>query len=426
MTQHWQNWSGYLSSSPHSRPEPADVAELGDIIRTAPGPVRIVGTGHSFTPLVKSEGTIVSLDRFDVIKGHDAKALTFTAGAGAKIGALAKAMYDVGQAFPNMGDIDKQAFGGALGTATHGSGVTLGAYHTQLDAVQIVDGRGQVRDFSRGKNADDLLAVAPGLGAFGAVTEVTIRNVPSYRLRRRRWTLPIEEMIAQFQTMMTAHRSAEFFYIPFSRTALFITSDLSDAPAGTRPPDEDNDAVNTLAKVQKFTGWAPWLRKAILKRAIAGIAQEDYVADWLNVYPSERNVRFNEMEYHLPIEEGPKALAEVIALLEARFPNVYFPIEVRVVAADDAWLSPFHKRPTASIAIHHQAGADPMPYFNAMEPTFRKHGGRPHWGKMHSLKARELAAAYPRFKDAMAVRRDIDPDNRFVSPYVASLFGIDQ
>ncbi|EBW1604008.1 oxidoreductase, partial [Salmonella enterica subsp. enterica serovar Kottbus] len=166
-------------------------------------------------------------------------------------------------------------------------------------------------------------------------------------------------------------------------------------------------------------------RKAILKRAIAGVAHENYVADWLTVYPSERDVRFNEMEYHLPIEEGPKALAEFIALLESRFSNVYFPIEVRVVAPDDALLSPFYKRPTASIAIHHQAGSDPMPYFNAMEPIFRKYGGRPHWGKMHSLKAKDLAALYPRFKQAMEMRRDLDPDNRFVSPYIASLFGIE-
>jgi FAD-linked oxidoreductase len=424
MALHWQNWSGYLSSSPQQRPEPADLAELGQVIRTAPGPIRFAGAGHSFTPLVRSDGAIVSLDKFSGAKGHNREAMTLTVGAGVKIGALAKLTHDAGQALPNMGDIDKQAFGGALATATHGSGATLGAYHTQLEAMQIVDGRGRVREFSRQKSADDLLAVAPGLGAFGAVTEVTIRNIAGYRLRRRRWTLPIEEMIDQFQAMMTAHRSAEFYYIPFSRVALFIASDLSDGPVVPRPADEDNEGVATLAKVQKFTGWAPWLRKAILKRAIAGVAHEDYVADWLNVYPSERNVRFNEMEYHLPIEEGPKALAEVIALLEARFSNVYFPIEVRVVAPDEAWLSPFHKRPTASIAIHHQAGSDPMPYFSAMEPIFRRRGGRPHWGKMHSFRAKELEASYPRFRDAMKVRRDLDPDSRFVSPYIASLFGI--
>ncbi|EBX4817080.1 oxidoreductase, partial [Salmonella enterica subsp. enterica serovar Newport] len=254
MAERWSNWSGYQSATPRERPQPSTLEELSSVIQTAPGPVRILGTGHSFTPLVKSDGAILSLDHFKGIRAHDRQRLTLTAGAGTKIGVLARAMYDVGQAFPNMGDIDKQAFGGALGTATHGSGVTLGAYHTQLDAVQLVDGRGQVREFSRQKNADDLLAVVPGLGAFGAVTEVTIRNVPGYRLRRRRWALPIEEMIGQFQTLMAAHRSAEFYYIPFSRMALFIASDLSNDPVEKRPPDEDNDAVATLAMVQKFTG----------------------------------------------------------------------------------------------------------------------------------------------------------------------------
>ncbi len=425
MTVRWQNWSGYHSSTPRFRSEPADVGELGDVICAAPAPVRILGTGHSFTPLVKSNGTIISLDKFSGIHTHDADALTVTAGAGMKIGEMAKAMHSIGQAFPNMGDIDKQAFGGALGTATHGSGAALGAYHTQLEAIQIVDGRGEVREFSRQKNADDLLAVIPGLGAFGAVTEVTLRNVASYRLRRRRWTLSIEEMLDQFHTMMTSHRSAEFYYAPFSRIALFIASDLSNELAVPRPPDEDDETMATLAKVQRLTGWAPWLRRAVLKKALAGIPREDYVADWLTVYPSERKVRFNEMEYHVPIEEGSNAVAEVISLMETRFSDVYFPIEVRVVSPDEAWLSPFYKRQTASIAIHHQAGTDPMPYFNAMEPIFRKYGGRPHWGKMHGLAAKDLQASYPRFLEAKSIRRDIDPENRFVSPYIAKIFGID-
>lgn len=422
----WSNWSGYQRATPQIRPQPRDVEELGQVIRTSPGPVRFVGTGHSFTPLVKCDGSIVSLDAFSGLRSHDPATMSLTAGAASKIGELARLMFDVGQAFPNMGDIDKQAFAGALATGTHGSGATLGAYHSQLEAVQIVDGRGRLREFSRTRNADDLLAVIPGLGAFGAVTEVTIRNMPNYRLRRRRWTLPIAAMIDQFETMMMAHRSAEFYYIPFSSTALFIASDLSDQPAGQRPPDEDNDAVATLKKVQQFVGWFPWLRRLLLRKAVGDVAREDYVADWLTVYPSEREVRFNEMEFHLPIEEGPKALKAVIDLLESRHSEIYFPIEVRIVAPDDAWLSPFHKRPTASIAIHHEAGLDPWPYFSAMEPIFRRHGGRPHWGKMHTLVARDLAALYPRFGQAMEIRRDLDPDNRFVTPYVAQLFGIDQ
>ncbi len=420
----WSNWSGYVTATPQAFAEPQTLDALSVAIRNSPGPVRFAGTGHSFTPLVKNDGTILSLDRFEGLKAHDPERLTARVGAGTKIGALAKLLHGVGQALPNMGDIDKQAFGGALGTATHGSGITLGAYHTQLEAMQIVDGRGAVKEFDRAQNADMIDAMGASLGAFGAVTEVTIRNMASYRMRHRRWTAPIGDVLSQFESTMTAHRSAEFYYVPFSGQALLIASDITEAPATVRPPTEDDDAVTTLRKLRDYLSWFPWLRRRLIGSAFAKVPAEDYVEDWLKVFTSERNVKFNEMEYHLPFEEGAAALGEIIAMLETRFPEVYFPMEVRVVAPDNIWLSPFYKRPTCSIAIHHGVERDPMAFFNAAEPIFRKRGGRPHWGKMHSLTSRDLSALYPRWNDAMAVRREMDPDNRFVSPYMARLLGV--
>ena len=323
-----------------------------------------------------------------------------------------------------MGDIDKQSFGGALATATHGSGATLGAYHTQLQAMQIVDGRGEVREFDKATDPDAINAMGASLGAFGALIEVTINNMASYRLRHRRWTMPISDVLAGFEGVMTAHRSAEFYYVPFSSRALVIAGDITDAPPTSRPPTEDDDGLKTLKMLRNYLRWFPWLRRRLIGSAFARLPAEDYVEDWLKVYTSERNVKFNEMEYHLPFEEGASALREIITLLEEKFSNVYFPIEVRVVAPDDVWLSPFYKRPTCSIAIHHDAAEDPLPYFNAAEPIFRKHGGRPHWGKMHSLSAADFSALYPRWRDAMDVRREMDPDNRFVSPFIAKILGI--
>lgn len=421
----WSNWSGYLSARPRRYAEPQDLQALCDIVRTAESPVRIAGTGHSFTPLVKNDGAIVSLDRFAGLVSHDPAKLQARVGAGTKIGDLAKLLHEVGQALPNMGDIDKQAFGGALGTATHGSGITLGAYHTQLEAMQIVDGRGTVREFSRDNQSDMIDAMGASLGAFGAVTEVTIRNMANYRLRHRRWTAPIRQVLETFESVMTGHRSAEFYYVPYSGQALLLSSDISEEPVTVRPPTEDDDAVRTLRTLRNTLSWFPWLRRKLIGSAFAKLPPEDYVEEWLKVYASERNMKFNEMEYHLPLEEGAGALAEIIQLIESRFPNVYFPIEVRVVAPDTVWLSPFYKRPTCSIAIHHGAGEDPLPYFTAAEPIFRRRGGRPHWGKMHNLTATELKTLYPRWDDAMAVRRDMDPDNRFVSPYMARLLGIE-
>lgn len=426
MSNTWSNWSGYVSAEPQLIATPTDAGELGDLVRTAPGPVRVVGAGHSFTPLVKSEGTILSLERLEGLVSHDVEKHQASVRAGTRLGPLMHILQGIGQGLPNMGDIDRQAIGGALGTATHGSGPTLGAYHTQLETVQIVDGLGKLRDFKRAGDQEMIHAVGVALGAFGVMTEVSLNNIATYRLRRRKWVLPIADMLRDFETMMAAHRSAEFYYIPFSGYAQFIASDFSTAATTTRPTEDDEGGLRTLRRLRTGLAWLPSLRRRLIRGAVAKVPAEDYVQDWLNVYASDRQTKFNEMEYHLPFEEGPKALAEIIELTEKRFPEVYFPMEVRSVAPDQFWLSPFHNRLTCSIAIHHDAASDPLPFMRAAEPIFRKYGGRPHWGKMHSLKAADLKRLYPRWDDAMAVRRDIDPQNRFISPYMAGLFGIDQ
>ncbi|TGQ73309.1 MAG: FAD-binding protein [Mesorhizobium sp.] len=426
MANAWSNWSGFVQAAPRLMASPADAGELGDLVRNAPGPVRVAGAGHSFTPLVASQGTIVSLEKIEGLVSHDAANSRARVRAGTRLGALMHILQGIGQGLPNMGDIDHQAIGGALGTATHGSGSRLGAYHTQLETVQIVDGLGRIREFSRAAHQDMIHAMGVALGAFGVLTEVTLNNIPSYRLRRRKWVLPIADMLRDFETMMAAHRSAEFYYIPFSGYAQFIASDLSDAATTARPTEDDEAGLATLRKLSTVLRWVPSLRRALIKGAVKKVPAEDYVQDWLNVYVSDRQTKFNEMEYHLPFEEGPKALAEIIELTEQRFPEVYFPMEVRSVAPDEFWLSPFYNRPTCSIAIHHDAASDPLPFMRAAEPIFRRCGGRPHWGKMHSLKATDFKRLYPRWEDAMAVRRDIDPQNRFVSPYMAGLFGLDQ
>ena len=145
-------------------------------------------------------------------------------------------------------------------------------------------------------------------------------------------------------------------------------------------------------------------------------------ASWLN-YASERNVRFNEMEYHLPRENGLKAMKEVRKALESQHNEVFFPIEVRFVKGDDIWLSPFFGRDTCSIAVHRYFEEDFEPYFKTIEPIFRKYGGRPHWGKLNTLTRDDFAALYPHWNDFVAVRRELDPEGKFLNPYLKGLFG---
>lgn len=423
--QHWRNWSGGVVSTPQALETPADIGALKTLIQTGTAPLRPIGSGHSFTPLCASDGgTQIALSAFDQVT-LDTDGAHVEIGAGIRLGALTAQLNAMGRALANMGDVDGQAIAGALATATHGSGMAFTCYPATLDALSLVDGRGQERRITRDGDADTFRAMAVGLGTGGVLTSARLKTVPAYRLERRRYAAPLEAMLEEWDSRMRAHRNSEFFYIPHSDTAVVLNSDITTGDLRARPPENDTAALKQLRLVARYLRKLPGLRRRLLKLAIGMQAGEDFCEDWHKVYPSDRDgLRFNESEYHLPFDAGPAALREVVTMMERDFPEIYFPIEVRSVAADDLYLSPFEGRESCSIAVHHEAGQPFDRFLAAVEPIFARYDGRPHWGKMHSLTAAELRPLYPNWDLAVEARRELDPAGRFLTPYLAHLLGL--
>ena len=161
-----------------------------------------------------------------------------------------------------------------------------------------------------------------------------------------------------------------------------------------------------------------------LNRLANRLVAERVVTDgWHEVFTSPRRVRFREMEYALPVEAVPDALRAIRAAIESNGWRITFPVEVRVAAADENWLSTAHGRETGYIAVHRYYREDPTKYFEAVEAIMREHGGRPHWGKMHFRTTHDLRPAYPRFDDFLAVRDRLDPDRVFANEYLERVLG---
>jgi FAD/FMN-containing dehydrogenase len=142
------------------------------------------------------------------------------------------------------------------------------------------------------------------------------------------------------------------------------------------------------------------------------------------VFPHARVIRFREMEYMVSAEAGPACLREILRTIREKSIPVCFPLEYRVVAADDLWLSMFQGRASACIAVHQFADLDYQRYFAEIEPIFWKYQGRPHWGKLHTLDAKRLAALYPKhWQDYQEVRRSLDPQGRMLNLYLKQILG---
>lgn len=418
----WQNWSKSLPATSAKVQTPKNLMALKDIISQSAGAVRPVGAGHSWMPLVPSDGTIIKLDHFGGVLDIDKANQTAWMGAGARLHDVSPVLAQAGLAFRNLGDIDVQSLAGATSTATHGTGHDLPCLAAEIKALRLITGGGDELEISATQNADMLPAARVALGSLGVLTHIQMQLVPRHKLHRRVWFMPHQEVLAQAENLWATHRNFEFFYIPFSGVSMCITHDETTAEDTERATDESDDAVAQLKALRDYISWFPALRKRLLSFAISAAPEENVIGESWQLLSSERNTLFNEMEFHLPVENGLAALEEVRAYIETNRSDVFFPFETRMTQGDENWLSPFNDGPRMSVAVHCYHEDEYEFLFSHVEPIMRKHGGRPHWGKLNSLSASDFAALYPQWEAFGALRRRLDPQGRMLNPYLASLF----
>jgi len=418
----WRNWSGIEHSYPQMRWAPQSVDELAAKIAAQPGPLRAVGAGHSFMPLVPTDGTLITLDAITGVTSHDAEKLTAAVNGGTRLGDLGSALAAIGQEMPNLPDIDKQSIAGALATATHGTGRGFKALHGEVMSLQLVTTKGEVLECTASKNTDLFHCARVGLGAFGIVTQVELQNRAMTRVRKRTYVAPIEDAIAQWPTLIKQHRNVEFYSVPFTGLAAIITADETDLPARPRGPDQDTQTLMDLKRLRDLFGFSSSVRRRVAQAMMKDLPPEEAIDAGWKLLSNERPVRFNEMEYHFPIVNQMAALQAVLAAIEEHRPDVFFPIEVRVIDEDDAWLSPFNRGGnqslSGSIAVHAYYQDDYRFLFELIEPIMRRFEGRPHWGKLNSVRGPEFATIYPRWREALQLREQLDPQGRLLNDYL--------
>ncbi|MDX1452674.1 MAG: D-arabinono-1,4-lactone oxidase [Oleiphilaceae bacterium] len=417
----WKNWSGNQQCVPAKRLAPRNISELQTLLREGKDKIRAVGSGHSFSALVPTEHTLLSTRRLTGLESTDADSLQATILGGTVLQDIGPALNDNGQALINMPDIDQQTLAGCIATATHGTGRQLGSLSSYVTEIELALANGDLLRCSEAINSEYFRAAQVNLGALGIVTRVTMQNRSPFKLKREARWMPFEDCVAEAQSMADNNRNFEFYYFPFTGMTLgdYLNPTEEDVHKGHEL--DGNSGVLDLKTARDYLGWSNKLREMILGAYMRSIEPSTNVDHSYAIYATERNVRFNEMEYHLPLESGLVALREIRTLIEKRFPEVFFPIECRFVKGEEAWLSPFYRRDSISLAIHRYFEEDFGPLFAAVEPVLRKHGGRPHWGKFNTLTAPQLASLYPQWQAFKEVRQTLDPSGRFLNDYLAGL-----
>lgn len=429
----FKNFARTVVAHPAAIRSPRSIAELAQVLEQAADleqPVRTVGAGHSFTPLAATDGILLNLDGFQGIEEVDALTHEVTFRAGTRLWQIPALLKPFNLALENMGDIDKQSVAGAISTGTHGTGLRFSGFSGTVTGVQLLLADGTHLRANAQENTELFEASRLGLGALGVLTHVRLRCVPHYMMRAEEIIEPIGLIAESFVERAREEDHLEFFWFPGTGKAQVKINTRLDGQVPTEQPPAAarwlNDEVVSNGALQLLSSVSAALPKttpALAKVACAALPESSRIAPWNEVFTSARRVRFTEMEYALPLANFDEAFARVRAYFKRSGTGVFFPVEVRTAAEDSTWLGTASGRQTAYIAVHRYIRDQAPGYFAAMEEIFRSLGGRPHWGKEHTLQAGELAQLYPKFSDFTRVRQAADPEGRFLNPYLRSLLG---
>jgi len=429
VSELWSNWGRNESVRPVRVRRPSSVEEVASIVEGARRDglrVKAVGAGHSFTGIAVAPGVQLELSRLSGV--HAVQGNLVRLGAGTHLNQLPALLGSLGLAMENLGDIDAQTIAGATSTGTHGTGAGFRGLAAQIAALTLVTADGAVVEVSRGSEL--FQAARLGLGALGVIVDVTLECVQAFKLHAMERPEPLEAVLESYVDRCLSADHFEFYWFPHTKVALTKTNTRLPVEAPSRPLGgfkrwfDDSFMANTVfAGVCTIGKAIPTAIPGINRLAAKLTGDREFTDVSTSVFTTQRRVRFREMEYALPREAITDALRDIERLIVTRGWRISFPLEVRVSAPDDLWLSTAHGRETGYIAVHRYYREDYREYFRGVEEIFRAYRGRPHWGKIHTLDASVLRQLYPRFDDFLTVREKLDPQGLFGNEYLDRVLG---
>ncbi|MBF4563256.1 FAD-binding protein [Microbacterium sp. VKM Ac-2870] len=429
----WQNWARTEKIRPQVVEYPTTVEAVRRSVRAAASrgrAVKAVGSGHSFTGIAAAPGTLLELSELSGLVSVDRERGRARLLAGTRLYRVPALLAPYGLAMANLGDIDRQSIAGALSTGTHGTGLRFGGLATQVVAATLITADAQVLTVDDDNEPDLLPAVALGLGALGILVDVTLQCVPAFTLHAQERPEALDGVVDSLVARAEDADHFEFYWFPHTDVALTKTNTRRAADAPTSPLSsaarlvDDLIIGNGVHQIVCSAGRAaPALVPGINRLSARVWGDREFSDASHRVFATSRGVRFREMEYAVPLGRLTEAFRAVQDLVDERQWRIEFPIEVRVAAGDDRWLSTAHGRDSGYIAVHRYWRADHRDYFGAVEEIMLAHEGRPHWGKLHTLDASVLRHRYPRFDDFVALRDRLDPTRMFRNSYLDRILG---
>ncbi|WP_368498227.1 FAD-binding protein [Herbiconiux sp. A18JL235] len=425
------NWAGTHRYAADRLAEPASIAEAQRLVASA-SRVRALGSRHSFNDIADpGEGglllSLAALSGDEASIEIDPDARTVTVGSATRYAALATHLEQHGWALENMGSLPHISVGGATATGTHGSGERNRNLSAAVVGVELIDGSGSLVTLTESGDPERFPGAVIALGALGVVTRLTLRIVPSYRMRQDVYLdLPWSSVESDFDAVMGGAYSVSLFtdWRESGPHQVWVKSVVSSSEAPLTPAiDPGLGYFGAVSAGEK-----------VMSPADEGhdntTVQGGVVGPWCERLPHFRidatpsNGDEIQTEYFVDRAVTVSAISAVRAL-GARIRPHLLVSEIRTVAGDAQWLSP--TRGVDSVALHFTWKNQPdsvRELLPELEEALAPFEARPHWGKWFAADAATIAPLYPSLPRFAALADALDPERRFRNPYLERVLGL--
>lgn len=403
-----KNWAGNVTYSTERILRPRSVAEARDMVAVA-DTIRPLGTRHSFNLVADSAGVLLSTEYLNRIVEIGDR--TVTVEAGIRYGELSSALHGYGLALPNLASLPHISVGGAIATGTHGSGAGNHSLAAGVSALELAAADGSTRRLGRGDADFDGAVVS--LGALGLVTQASLDVVPAFELRQYVFEgLPWSTAETDLGAILAGGFSVSLFTTWAEPAIGQVWVKTKDR---LRSQSSYFGAVPAKGPRHPVPG-ADW-QSSTEQLGVPGPSYERLPHFRLGFTPS-RGAEL-QSEYVVPKAHGAGALGELRRLGPVVAPLLLVS-EIRAVAGDTLWLSPFSEQD--SVAFHFTwkpRPGDVLTVLPQLEAALAPFGVRPHWGKLFTVSAQELEAVYPKLPDFRRLVRSFDKAGKFRNDFVA-------
>jgi L-gulonolactone oxidase len=405
---------------------PQSAEELRALVASAKK-VRVMGSRHSWSKSIVTDGTLVSLDRMNRLVSVDKENLRVTVQAGIKLRDLNARLEQHGLALANLGSIDDQSLAGAISTGTHGTGMAFQCLAAQVESLELIDGGGQDRHLDKSDPA--LSAVAVGLGCFGIIHEMTFAVVPSFQIHAITDTARFDDVIENLDDYVTGYDHFKFWWLVPEDTVIVFMNRRTDLPC------DDSDLTR-------------WFRDDVLSvvghRSLVALAKLDrkrLVPAFNRIQGRMIGKRFEricksrvgfltptppvhrETEWAFDYAHSKELLTKYRELLSKSGHTYNFVQEIRFTKADEFWLSPAFGRDSIWLSMYNMDNPRNWDHQLTQFQAFAEaHGGRPHWGKEAAFDSGYLKVVWPKLGEFCELMKEYDPNGKFVNAWVDQIF----